>query len=248
HLIITPTSRILEGPLPDQSNSVLQRFKHHECFLRVSFQEETRSRLRSDPAFAIGQLLKTRYRDVLVRGMEIAGRRFEFLGYSMSGLREGSVWFMTPFTAEDGSRLNAEGLRGKLGNFSHLTYKPARLGARWAQAFSGSDSTVDLEESQIERIPDICSNSGSVFTDGCSTISPELSDTVWKMLCKSQRKSSKRRRSTPSGFQIRLGGVKGVVVQDPRRQGMNLSIRPSQTKFEAPELRTLHIALTSSRP
>ena len=35
HLIVTPTSRYLEGPIPDQSNSVLRRFGNHECFLRV---------------------------------------------------------------------------------------------------------------------------------------------------------------------------------------------------------------------
>ena len=33
HLIVTPTSRYLEGPIPDQSNSVLCRFGNYECFL-----------------------------------------------------------------------------------------------------------------------------------------------------------------------------------------------------------------------
>jgi RNA-dependent RNA polymerase len=49
HLIVTPTSRYLEGPIPDQSNSVLRRFGNHECFLRVSIQDERRSKLRENP-------------------------------------------------------------------------------------------------------------------------------------------------------------------------------------------------------
>ena len=114
HLILTPTRYMLEGPLPDQSNSVLRQYGHHECFLRVTFQDENRSKLRRDFDSSITDLLKERYRPVLLRGYRIAGRTFQFLGYSMSGLREHSVWFMTPFSDENGTLVDAASIRSNL--------------------------------------------------------------------------------------------------------------------------------------
>ena len=113
HLIITPSTRILDGPLPDQSNSVLRRFENHNCFVRVSFQDEYRSKLRRDPDLDISDLLKSLIRSPLTKGLRLAGRKYEFLGYSMSGLREHSVWFMCPFTW-NGREMSAENVRTEL--------------------------------------------------------------------------------------------------------------------------------------
>jgi hypothetical protein len=65
HLILTPTRYMLEGPLPDQSNSVLRRYGHHECFLRVTFQDENRSELHRGFDSSITDFLKERYRPIL---------------------------------------------------------------------------------------------------------------------------------------------------------------------------------------
>jgi hypothetical protein len=116
HLIITPTRYILEGPFPDRSNSVLRRYGHQECFLRVSFQDENRAKLRRarDPDYLVTQLLRTRYRPILLNGCRVAGRQFQFLGYSMSGLKEHSVWFMTPFQDENGGPVDADKIRKQI--------------------------------------------------------------------------------------------------------------------------------------
>ncbi|KAG1889022.1 RNA-dependent RNA polymerase, partial [Suillus fuscotomentosus] len=150
HMILTPTRHILEGPLPDQSNSVLRKYNNHECFLRVTFQDENRSKLRRDFESSINDLLKERYRPILLRGYRVAGRQFQFLGYSMSGLRDHSVWFMTPFTDDSGTLLDAESIRGNLGDFSQLVHQPARLAARWSQAFSGTDLSITLTPEEID--------------------------------------------------------------------------------------------------
>ena len=113
HLIVTPTSRYLEGPIPDQSNSVLRRFGNHECFLRVSIQDERRSPLRREPGIDISELLQSRFGVLLTNGLHLGGRQYEFLGYSMSGLREHSVWFVTPFES-DSVRMDAAKIREKL--------------------------------------------------------------------------------------------------------------------------------------
>lgn len=116
HMILTPTRYILEGPVADQSNSVLRRFGHHECFLRVSFQDENRSKLRRDLEASITDLLAKRYRPVLLNGCLVAGRRYHMLGYSMSGLKEHSLWFVTPFYDDQERLLDATTIRESLVN------------------------------------------------------------------------------------------------------------------------------------
>jgi hypothetical protein len=119
HLIITPSSRILDGPLPDQSNSTLRRFGNNDRFLRVTFQDDNRVTLRHDATLniSIRKLLRSRYKGALVKGIRVAGSHFEFLGYSMSGLKQHSVFFVHPFEfdLESGRTLmTAEVIRGTL--------------------------------------------------------------------------------------------------------------------------------------
>jgi hypothetical protein len=113
HSIVTPTSRYLEGPIAAQSNSILRRFGNHECFLRVSIQDERCSKLRREPGIDIANLLQSRFAGLLIDGLRLSGRQYEFLGYSMSSLREHPVWFVTPFESNTG-RMDAEKIREKL--------------------------------------------------------------------------------------------------------------------------------------
>ncbi|KAF7306444.1 RdRP-domain-containing protein [Mycena indigotica] len=245
HLTLTPSTQILDGPLPDQSNSVLRRFKNNESFLRVSFQDENRSALRQDPALrvSINELLENRYKAYLNSGIWVAGRHYEFLGYSMSGLKEYSFIFVTPFDFE-GVRMNAKEIRGRLGDFSKVVYQPAMLGARWAQAFSSSYPSVTLTQDQILFCEDEYSADGdSCFSDGCSSISPDLLRQVWK----TQRRSLKI-RFPPSALQFRCYGAKGVLACNPELPPGKLTFRPSQRKFSAEGILTLDIATTSARP
>ena len=263
HLIITPAGQILEGPLPDQSNSILRRFGHYDSFLRVSFYDEDRSRLRRDSTLSITALVKKRFGDLLKCGFQLIGRKYEFLGYSMSGLKDHSVWFVSPFEFE-GELMTARRIRRSLvrhpiysgttmcltynqGDFSSIMYEPARLAARWSQAFSGTDPTIVLDANEIQHMPDRISAGGSIFTDGCGTISWELAQVAWSIL-RSQKGYVSGSKHVPSCFQIRLGGAKGVVVVDPTLTGRSIFLRPSQKKFDAPNNRTLDIQSTSSRP
>ncbi|KAF4572424.1 hypothetical protein EYR36_006929 [Pleurotus pulmonarius] len=245
HLIITPTGKVLEGPLPDQSNSVLRRFGNHECFLRVSFQDEIRAKPRRDPGLLIDDLLEFHYKPFLVQGIEVAGQYYEFLGYSMSGLKDYGFSFVRKFEFQ-GAPMDAEEIREELGDFSHIMHQPALLGARWAQAFSSSDPSVFLEPKEIQRIPDRVSATGSVFTDGCGTISPALCRAAWRESQKGRRRLSNL-RNIPSALQFRLGGGKGVLVQDPKLTGRVVCLRPSQIKFDG-TMRSLDISTTSARP
>ncbi|KAK0488742.1 RdRP-domain-containing protein [Armillaria novae-zelandiae] len=242
HLIVTPTTQVLEGPLPDQSNSVLRRYNNNEAFLRVSFQDEDKGRPRREQSLSIDRLLEQRYRPVLTNGVEVAGRKFDFLGYSMSGLKDYSFAFVTPFTFQ-GNPVTADIIRGHLGDFTKVAHRPALLGARWGQMFSTSLPSVEISPDMIVRIPDRTAGSGTntKFTDGCSTISHELITIV-------KEKVVRRAKFVPSALQFRLGGAKGVLFMDPSLTGKTLTIRPSQTKFDSENIRSLDITTTSAKP
>ncbi|KAK0218131.1 RdRP-domain-containing protein [Armillaria fumosa] len=242
HLIVTPTTQVLEGPLPDQSNSVLRRYNNNEAFLRVSFQDEDKGRPRREQSLSIDRLLVKRYLPVLTDGVQVAGRKFDFLGYSMSGLKDYSFAFVTPFTFQ-GNPVTAEVIRGHLGDFTKVAHRPALLGARWGQMFSTSLPSVEISPDMIVHIPDRTAGSGTnaLFTDGCSTISHELITIV-------KEKVVRRARFVPSALQFRLGGAKGVLFIDPSLTGKTLTIRPSQTKFDSENIRSLDITTTSSKP
>ncbi|KAJ4490445.1 RdRP-domain-containing protein [Lentinula aciculospora] len=246
HISITPSRQVLEGPFPDLSNGILRLYQQYQdCFLRVSFQDENGGKPRRDNNLAIDDLLERRYKPILLDGVTVAGRSFEFLGYSMSSLKDYTFIFVTKFFWK-GEVMNAAKIRGRFGNIPKASHRPALSGARWGQMFSASTPSVLLTSSQIEKIPDRTSSNSqggknAVFSDGCSTLAPELARTVARRVLRSSIKV------TPSCFQFRLGGAKGVLFQDPRLSGEVLCIRPSQTKFESIDM-NLDITLTSARP
>ena len=99
HVTITPTSQLLSGPIPETSNRVLRwytEYQHH--FLRVEFTEEDGNNLRLDREVDNPKFVQKRFGGVLKNGIKVAGRRFEFLAYSQSALREHAVWFISPFS------------------------------------------------------------------------------------------------------------------------------------------------------
>ncbi|KAK0497224.1 RdRP-domain-containing protein [Armillaria luteobubalina] len=242
HLVVTPTMQVLAGPLPDQSNSVLRRYNKNEAFLRVSFQDEDSGKPRRDESVSIDGLLQHRYLPILTGGVIVAGRKFDFLGYSMSGLKEYSFTFVKPFKFQ-GRRYNADAIRKELGDFSQVIRRPALLGARWGQMFSTSLPSVEISTDMIRRIPDRTAGSGpnALFTDGCSTISRDLMIVV-------KDKILRRTEAVPSALQFRLGGAKGVLVLDPTLIGMTLTLRPSQIKFDSENMRSLDVITTSAKP
>ena len=99
HVTITPTSQLLSGPIPETSNRVLRWYPdYQDHFLRVDFVEEDGNNLRVDREVNTPKFVQERFGGVLKHGIKVAGRRFEFLAYSQSALREHAVWFVNPFS------------------------------------------------------------------------------------------------------------------------------------------------------
>jgi RNA-dependent RNA polymerase len=230
HVIIMPSRILLEGPYPTQSNRVIRGYKSHdptlvERFVRVEFRDEDHLPYRWGITVDGTLFLQQRVGDILRKGFEIGGRRFEFLGYSISSLRDHTVWFISPFRHPSLGFVNAERVRASLGDFSKLLRTPSKYAARMAQGFTSTDPGVKIRWYQWEEQPDL-----GPHTDGVGTISPQLADMIWEERCRAIG-NLKENCIKPSAYQFRFLGYKGVVVVDRRLKGIKMRLRNSQRKF-----------------
>lgn len=232
HVVITPSRILLEGPFATQSNRVVRRYQQHdptlvERFVRVEFRDEDHLAYRWDGEVDGTWFLQQRVGTILREGFEIAGRKFEFLAYSSSSLREHAVWFVSPFHDPVEGDVNATTIRASLGDFSDLLRTPSKWAARIAQAFTATDPSVKIRRNQWEEQDEL-----GPHTDGVGTISPELANKIWAEKCAANGIAEKDSvRVRPSAYQFRFLGYKGVVVVDHRLQGIKMRLRKSQRKF-----------------
>ena len=175
---VSPTGVFLEGPEPETKNRVLRKYAAHiDSFLRVSFLEEDGEPLRFDKHVDLQEIYHQRFKGVLSGAIEVAGRRFEFLGFSHSSLREQTCWFMAPFVHES-ALLYTRGVIARLGDFSSIR-SPAKCAARIGQAFSETNGTVRLTSGAMQIVEDI-ERHGRVFSDGVGTFSYQILKKVWR--------------------------------------------------------------------
>jgi RNA-dependent RNA polymerase len=230
HAIITPSRILLEGPYVTQSNRVIRRYQDHDpslvdFFLRVEFRDEDHLAYRWDATVNSTGFLRQRIGRILREGLELGGRRFKFLAYSNSSLREHAVWFVADFHDPVEGFVTADIIRASLGDFSKLLRTPSKYGSRMALAFTATEPGVKIRRDQWEEIGDL-----GPHTDGVGTISPILADMIWAEKCKAMG-IRRENRVRPSGFQIRFLGYKGVVVVDNRLEEIKMRLRKSQHKF-----------------
>ena len=172
HVIVTPTGTYLSGPAYEASNRVLRKYAgFSDFFLRVSFLDESWEPIRFDRLGSNDPILHGRFKSILRETIRIAGRGFQFLGFSHSALRSQTCWFMAPFTF-DGRPLFAQDVIRKLGDFAQSRC-PAKCAARIGQAFSETSSPVKLPDNVCQEISDV-EKHGRVFSDGVGTFSEDI--------------------------------------------------------------------------
>lgn len=225
---ITPCRVYFCGPEVNVSNRVLRHYSEDiDNFLRVSFLDENLERIHStviSPRMSNeGRKtgVYTRILSVLENGIVIGRKKFDFLAFSSSQLRDNSAWM---FASRPG--LTAADIRAWMGDFRQIR-NVAKYAARLGQSFGSSKETLKVAHDEIDKIPDIeirRRGTAYVFSDGIGKISADLARKVAiKCGCKD---------STPSAFQIRYGGYKGVVAIDPTST-WKLSLRKSMSKYES---------------
>ncbi|KAG8700429.1 hypothetical protein FRC11_012943, partial [Ceratobasidium sp. 423] len=246
HVKITPTAVHLNGPLEEQSNRVIRRYPGYEThFIRVTFTDEADQRTRFEYQVDTLAFTQKRVGQFLKNTIPLCNRHYELLGYSQSGFREHACFYIAPFEWE-GESIDGEFIRRSLGNFDRVIDSPSRYGARMSQAFSATSPSIILKASEIKNIVDIEKDKDKNFTDGCATISRELTKDVWESMLKhlpaNRQGFHHENEQPPSAFQIRIGGSKGMVRLDPKLEGRVLCLRPSMNKFDAEHDLSLEIA------
>ncbi|KAJ9153033.1 hypothetical protein P3X46_026523 [Hevea brasiliensis] len=242
---ITPCKVYFCGPEVNVSNRVLRHYqKDLNNFLRVSFVDEELDKIHSTNlsprASSENEDRRTaiykRILSTLQNGIVIDKKKFEFLAFSSSQLRENSCWM---FASRYG--LTAADIREWMGNFRQIR-NVAKYAARLGQSFGSSTETLSVSRDEIEIIPDIEIGRGRTtytFSDGIGKISAEFARRVaLKCRCKG---------FTPSAFQIRYGGYKGVVAVDPT-SSKKLSLRKSMCKYESENTKLDVLAYSKYQP
>ncbi|KAL0420729.1 UNVERIFIED_CONTAM: RNA-dependent RNA polymerase 1 [Sesamum latifolium] len=242
---VTPSKVYFSGPEVNVSNRVLRHYSDYiDNFLRVSFLDEEWDKMYStdlSPRVASADengktKLYERILKTLREGIRIGNKNFEFLAFSSSQLRDNSLWMFAPT-----NNLNAHYIRQWMGDFRSIR-NVAKYAARLGQSFGSSTETLSVGQHEIERIPDIEAVRGGtkyIFSDGIGKISAEFARRV-AVRCGVKN-------STPSAFQIRYGGYKGVVAVDPT-SSVKLSLRPSMFKYQSENTKLDVLAWSKYQP
>ncbi|KAL2760162.1 hypothetical protein ACRALDRAFT_2056344 [Sodiomyces alcalophilus JCM 7366] len=158
---------------------------------------------------------------LLRAGVRIQGTHYNFYGHSNSQLKSRTCFLFAASRDEIAAKVAA------LGDFSGLK-TVAKMAKRIGLLFSTSRTVLTIDPARCEDIPDI-ELDGYTFTDGCGLIAPRLAQD----LARRTRVVFRNTRYTPSVFQIRYRGYKGVVTVDPRMKppGPVLKLRKSMKKF-----------------
>lgn len=157
---------------------------------------------------------------MLRSGIFIQGVHYNFYGHSNSQLKSRTCVLFAGTKEEIGGKVNG------LGDFSKMKTvqkKAKRIGL----LFSEARAAIIVPPDRCEDIADIESDDYN-FTDGCGLISHHLAQELARRL----RIVHRNARYTPSVFQIRYRGYKGVLMEDrAMKERTWIKFRKSMKKF-----------------
>jgi RNA-dependent RNA polymerase len=224
HVTVTATGLLLYTPCVEVSNRVIRKYQHHgNRFIRVRFEDDDyrgQTKLYASSNNKLTLILR-RIKRTMEYGIIVAGRRYEFLAWGNSQLREHGCYF---FATVEGA-LSASQIRAEMGEFDNEKVV-AKRAARMGQCFSTTQA-IHLRIPPITKantIPDVA-HGRYTFSDGVGKISVLAAQMVHSSL--------KSGGSVPSCFQFRLGGCKGILTVDPTMRGLDIKVRASQFKFDS---------------
>ncbi|RPD55098.1 RdRP-domain-containing protein [Lentinus tigrinus ALCF2SS1-7] len=176
-----------------------------------------------------------------------AGRRYSFLGFTDTQVTSKKPKLM--FLAE-GQDCTVKSLLASIGDLQSV-YEESGYGkyaARLHLAFSSTVPSLNIPDEFAAKIKDIEAPDGSLHTDGIGMIRDSFAAHVCNF---------NRIPHSTSAFQIRLGGIKGVLVRYPddifdnligegEYGPYNIAYRPSMRKFKGgpTELELVNVSQT----
>ena len=155
-------------------------------------------------------------------GITLQGIHYHFYGHSNSQLKSRSCVLFAGTKDEISTKIEA------LGDFSRIK-TVAKKSKRIGLLFSSAKTALTISPQRCEDIADV-EGDDYIFTDGCGLVAPKLA----QELARRVRIVFRGSRYTPSVFQIRYRGYKGVVTVDPRMRSKEdklLMLRKSMKKF-----------------
>ena len=225
--MLTPTQCVYLTPLAVADSRLYRRFGIHP-FVTVVFRDEQRQRLNS--------IVTLNYVKQSISDTQcFAGKEYIFFAASSSQLREQqAVYVDIEFLP---GACSGQSIAERLARFRGQIVDPsgsasiAKYLSRLALYMTSDIPTIKIDDSCTVMIKDVhCRNGSSVLTDGAGKIAITTAKSVAAML---------GLHITPSAFQIRWRGVKGVLVTVPDTDadlsGKKIAIRPSMKKFQMPE-------------
>lgn len=162
----------------------------------------------------------TRVKRAMINGLSIGDRHYEFLAFGNSQFREHGAYFIAPLP-----HFSAQRIRDWMGMFKDIkgvALYASRLGQCFSTTRAISGSKVEIKQIKDVKLDKFC------FTDGVGKISAFLAQ-----LAASELGIDQATTGTPSVFQFRLGGCKGVLAVSSDAKMREIHIRPSQYKFPA---------------
>lgn len=221
--VVTPTAIYFKTPCVESTNRILRKYSDlNDRFLRVQFTDEiTFGKIFSSQGSNKDDNLYTRVHRILRNGIVIGDRHYRFLAFSNSQFRENGAFF---FCETD--HVTCDSIREWMGDFRHIR-SVSKFAARMGQCLTTTRQVNGINIPKTRQIGDIQRQTGEHiwnFTDGVGKISEFFA----KMIA-----SERGLPETPSCFQMRMGGFKGVVVVWPDVPPNEVHVRPSQEKFMA---------------
>ncbi|KAL2017036.1 hypothetical protein VTK56DRAFT_2648 [Thermocarpiscus australiensis] len=223
-VIVTPTRTYFSTPTVETSNRIIRRYKHvQDHFIRVQFTDELHEgRIRASETVRDDEVYARVYQ-AMRRGIRMGRWQWKLLAYGNSQIRENGAFFFCQPEGNQENTVTCDSIRKEMGSFNHIT-SIAKLAARLGQCFSTTRLLKHISSPRIVKIPDV-EKGRFCFTDGVGKISPVLARLVsedWGL-----------QAASPSAYQFRMGGCKGVLVTWPEAKGIEVHVRPSQEKFHA---------------
>lgn len=225
-VLVTPLRICPQPREPEASNRVVRQFyKFIDHFIRVTFTDEDHGSILNCSSSV--DIMEDRLRKIIRDGLFVSGRHFVFLAFSNSQIREQSCWFY-----DQNPRTNAivpptaEHIRNSIGDFSSIRVI-GKHAARMGQGFSSTIPVAFVEARDMEIIDDVERN-GYCFSDGVGIISQSFAERL--------SKEKLKLKLTPSAFQVRFGGGKGMLTVVPDKFILNnrqICFRPSMMKFDS---------------
>ncbi|KAI0637535.1 RdRP-domain-containing protein [Trametes polyzona] len=162
-------------------------------------------------------------------GVEMRGVRYRFLGFTESQVKAGKLMFF-----REDHEWTVKRLLANFGNLGAVYLKSGygKYCARLGLSFSSTLESLDVPREAAHELPDLRAPDSSLYTDGCGMIR----DSFAKRLCEKHDLPPET-----SVFQVRRGGIKGILVRYPDDNFVQLcgcspsaliAYRPSMYKYD----------------